>query len=58
LIYAFAFAGGALLGLLLSTATLPFLQCGSAFDDLTTRGAPPYALAISPRGTLASSASR
>lgn len=52
LIYVFALAGGTLLGLLLSTATLPFLQFGSAFDDPATLGVPPYALAINPRGTL------
>jgi ABC-type lipoprotein release transport system permease subunit len=44
--YIFGVVGGVLFGLVLSTATLPFLQFASALDDLSTVGVPPYILSF------------
>jgi ABC-type antimicrobial peptide transport system permease subunit len=48
LLYAFGLIGGTLLGLLLSTATLPHLSYASALQDPATVGVPPYVLSFSP----------
>ncbi|HEV2460961.1 MAG TPA: ABC transporter permease, partial [Ktedonobacterales bacterium] len=48
LLYAFGLIGGTLLGLVLSTATLPFLSSASALQDPATVGVPPYVLAFNP----------
>jgi hypothetical protein len=45
-IYAFGLIGGTLLGLLLSSATLPFLQFSLTTVDPSTVGVPPYVLAF------------
>jgi ABC-type lipoprotein release transport system permease subunit len=45
-VYLFGLVGGVLFGLVLSTATLSFLQYGSAVDDPTTVGVPPYVLSV------------
>lgn len=44
--YIFGVVGGVLFGLVLSTATLPFLQFASALDDPSTVGVPPYILSF------------
>lgn len=53
-IYLFGLTGGTLLGLVLATATLPYLAFST---ELTsggdTAGGPPYVLAINPAGVLA-----
>ena len=45
-VYLFGLFGGTLLGLLLTTATAPFLTFSAAAVDPTTVGVPPYALRI------------
>lgn len=52
IVYAFGLLGGAVLGLILSTATLPFLQFSSALVDPTTLGVPPYVLVFDVPGLL------
>jgi putative ABC transport system permease protein len=52
-IYLLGTLGGTVLGLLLATATLPFLQFGDTTLDPTTLGIPPYRLALDPRHALA-----
>lgn len=49
-VYAFGLLGGLLFGLVLSTATLPFLQFASALDDPGTVGVPPYILSFNVTG--------
>lgn len=48
LLYAFGLVGGTVLGLLLSSATLPFLSFSSALQDPATVGVPPYVLSFNP----------
>jgi putative ABC transport system permease protein len=48
IVYLFGMLGGTLLGLLLSTATLPFLQFSDNGLDAAQIGVPPYALAPNP----------
>lgn len=51
-VYVFGLLGGTLLGALLATATLPFLQFGDTTVDVTQVGVPPVLLAASPLGVL------
>lgn len=48
IIYLIGLLGGILLGAILSTATLPFLQFSAALQDAATIGVPPYVLALNP----------
>ncbi|PWT76897.1 MAG: hypothetical protein C5B60_03560 [Chloroflexi bacterium] len=50
-IYGFGLAAGTLLGVLLSTATLPFLQFSTTSLDTTMEQLPPYALSFNLPGT-------
>lgn len=50
-VYIFGLVGGVLFGLVLSTATLPFLQFTSALDDPASVGVPPYILSFNVLGT-------
>jgi hypothetical protein len=43
-VYLFGLIGGTILGLLLTTATLPFLQFSDTTVDAATLGIPPYVL--------------
>lgn len=43
-VYGFGLAGGTLLGLLLTTATLPFLQFSTTTVNTVTLGVPPYVI--------------
>lgn len=52
IVYAFGLVGGLALGVVLSTATLPFLQFSSALVDPTTLGVPPYVLVFDVVGTV------
>jgi putative ABC transport system permease protein len=52
-VYLFGLVGGTLLGLLLTTATLPFLQFSDTAVDASQVGVPPYQLVFSPGATLA-----
>jgi ABC-type antimicrobial peptide transport system permease subunit len=45
-VYIFGLLGGTVLGALLATATLPFLQFGDTAIDPATLGVPPYVLSI------------
>ncbi|HEV2461662.1 MAG TPA: ABC transporter permease, partial [Ktedonobacterales bacterium] len=45
-VYLFGLVGGTLLGLVLVTATLPFLEFSSAAIDTSTLGVPPYQIAF------------
>ena len=47
-IFAFGIAGGVALGLVMLTATLPFLEFSDAAIDPTTLGVPPYQMAFDP----------
>ncbi len=51
-VYLFGLIGGTLLGLLLTTATLPFLQFSDTLGDASRLGVPPYVLVYSPQGML------
>lgn len=51
-VYLIGTLGGTALGLLLATATLPFLQFGDTTLDPATLGIPPYRLALDPRPVL------
>jgi ABC-type lipoprotein release transport system permease subunit len=51
-VYLFGLVGGTLLGLLLTTATLPFLQFSDTAVDPSRVGVPPYQLVLSPSGML------
>jgi putative ABC transport system permease protein len=51
-VYAFGLIAGTLLGLLLTTATLPFLQFSDSIIDPTHVGVPPYQLMFAPQATL------
>ncbi|HEY7835749.1 MAG TPA: FtsX-like permease family protein [Ktedonobacterales bacterium] len=51
-VYSFGLVGGTLLGLLLATATLPFLQFSDTTVDTTQVGVPPVLLAVSPQNIL------
>ncbi len=50
LVYLFGLLGGTALGVVLATATLPFLQFGDSTIDPTTLGVPPYVLVVNPSG--------
>jgi len=52
LVYALGLLGGTLIGLLLTTATLPFLQFSDTAVDPGRIGVPPYLLVFNPAGTL------
>lgn len=52
-VYVFGLIGGTLLGLLLATATLPFLQFSDTTIDPVKLGIPPYMLAFNALGTAA-----
>jgi hypothetical protein len=47
-VYLFGLLGGTLLGLVLATATLPFLQFSDTQVDPSTLGVPPYVLTVVP----------
>jgi ABC-type lipoprotein release transport system permease subunit len=47
-VYLFGLVGGTLLGLLMTTATLPYLQFSDTTVDSTKLGVPPYELAFRP----------
>jgi ABC-type lipoprotein release transport system permease subunit len=47
-VYVFGLLGGSLLGAVLTTATLPFLQFSDGTVDPATVGVPPYVLTIAP----------
>jgi len=49
-VYAFGLIGGTVLGLLLVTATLPFLEFSDTTIDPSRLGVPPYALAFNAPG--------
>ncbi|MEO7000290.1 MAG: ABC transporter permease, partial [Ktedonobacterales bacterium] len=49
----FSLVGGGALGLLLASATLPFLQFSATLLDTTTLGGPASTLALNPTGILA-----
>jgi ABC-type lipoprotein release transport system permease subunit len=51
-VYIFGLIGGTLLGLLLTTATLPFLQFSDSIIDTARIGVPPYQLVFAPQATL------
>jgi ABC-type lipoprotein release transport system permease subunit len=51
-VYIFGLLGGTLLGLLLTTATLPFLQFSDSIIDTSRIGVPPYQLVFAPQATL------
>jgi putative ABC transport system permease protein len=51
-VYIFGLVGGTLLGLLLTTATLPFLQFSDSVVDPSRIGVPPYQLVFAPQATL------
>ena len=51
-VYIFGLLGGSLLGLLLTTATLPFLQFSDSIIDTSRIGVPPYQLVFAPQATL------
>jgi ABC-type antimicrobial peptide transport system permease subunit len=51
-VYVFGLIAGTLLGLLLTTATLPFLQFSDSAINPTRIGVPPYQLAFAPQATL------
>jgi putative ABC transport system permease protein len=51
-VYLFGLIGGTLLGLLLTTATLPFLQFSDSVVDASRIGVPPYQLMFAPQATL------
>jgi ABC-type antimicrobial peptide transport system permease subunit len=51
-VYIFALVGGTLLGLVLTTATLPFLQFSDSIIDTSRVGVPPYQLVFAPQATL------
>jgi putative ABC transport system permease protein len=51
-VYLFGLLGGTLLGLLLTTATLPFLQFSDSVVDPSRIGVPPYQLVFAPQATL------
>jgi ABC-type lipoprotein release transport system permease subunit len=52
MVFAFGLLGGTVLGVVLATATLPFLQFGDTSLDPATLGVPPYVLAVDPRNLL------
>jgi ABC-type lipoprotein release transport system permease subunit len=52
IVYLFGLVGGLALGVILATATLPFLQFSSSLVDPATLGVPPYVLAFQPRALL------
>ena len=52
-IFGFGIAGGIVLGLVMLTATLPFLEFSDAAIDPSTLGVPPYQLAFNPLTLLA-----
>ncbi|HEY7780847.1 MAG TPA: FtsX-like permease family protein [Ktedonobacterales bacterium] len=51
-VYAFGLVAGTLLGLLLATATLPFLQFSDTATDPARVGVPAYVLAVDPAALL------
>ncbi len=51
-VYLFGLLGGAALGLLLSTATIPFLAFSDARTSAATAGVPPDTLVLDPRAIL------
>jgi hypothetical protein len=51
-VYAFGLVGGTLLGLLLATATLPFLEFSDTTIDPTKLGIPPYQLVFNGTGII------
>jgi ABC-type antimicrobial peptide transport system permease subunit len=51
IVYLFGLAGGTILGLLLVTATLPFLQFSDTTVDPSKLGVPPYVLTFNGTGT-------
>ncbi len=51
-VYLFGLVGGSLLGLLLTTATLPYLQFSDTLVDPSRIGVPPYVLVLNPTGML------
>jgi predicted lysophospholipase L1 biosynthesis ABC-type transport system permease subunit len=51
-VYLFGVVGGTLLGLLLTTATLPFLQFSDTLVDPGRIGIPPYVLVFNPTGMV------
>jgi len=52
IVYLFGLVGGSLLGLLLTTATLPYLQFSDTLIDPSRIGVPPYVLVLNPMGML------
>lgn len=48
IVYAFGVLGGTLLGIILATATLPFLQFSNGLVDPVTLGVPPTVLVVEP----------
>jgi putative ABC transport system permease protein len=50
-VYVFGLIAGTLLGLLLATATLPFLQFSDSVIDPSRIGVPPYQLVFAPQAT-------
>jgi FtsX-like permease family protein len=48
MVYLFGFVGGTVLGLVMATATLPFLQFGDTSNDPSILGIPAYLLAFDP----------
>ncbi|HEX6818616.1 MAG TPA: FtsX-like permease family protein, partial [Ktedonobacterales bacterium] len=51
-VYLFGLLGGTLLGLLLTTATLPFLQFSDTLGDASRLGVPSYVLVYDPQGMV------
>jgi ABC-type lipoprotein release transport system permease subunit len=52
IVYFFGLIGGTLLGLVLVTATLPFLQFSDTTINPATVGVPPYILTLDARSTV------
>ncbi len=51
-VFLMGIVGGTIIGIVLATATLPFLQFGDTTLDPSTIGVPPYRLTFDPRPTL------
>ena len=49
-VYLFGLIGGTILGVLLTVATLPFLQFSDSTVDVARLGVPPYVLTVAPGG--------
>jgi ABC-type antimicrobial peptide transport system permease subunit len=52
-LYAFGLLAGTLFGLVLASATLPYLQFSIGLTDTTGAGGPPYILVVDPARVLA-----